>query len=123
MQVKVSPKFEKSLKEHKNKKGLVRAIRAKIADANFDKSLELSHQKMIDSDGWTVKKIDATSAFGAYRIIVARNEESSRVVYDFYFKGQKADMDSTEKANLKEFLLECDDTEYFESLSDIEALS
>ena len=68
------------------------------------------------TDYWVVKKIDATSVYGAYRIIVAQNKNNGNLVYDFYFKNKKDDLDKEEIEDIRSFLEDCKDEEYFDSL-------
>ncbi len=114
---KVSDKFIKSLKENKNKKGLISVIKIKLK--NFQDTFDLSKQKMIDGEEWIVKKIDANCNFGHYRIIVAQNKSSKNFVYDFYFKNSKDDLSNDEIKNLRNFLKECESYEYLNRLQNL----
>jgi hypothetical protein len=115
--MKVSRKFLKSLKENKNKKGIEKVIAVKVKD--FDREFLLSKQTItISHKGWVIKKLDATSMFGHYRIIVARDLNSKKVIYDFYFKNNKTDLDHQEIEDLKNFILECEDDNFYNELSD-----
>lgn len=114
MEERVSGRFLKSIKENKNKKGILAVIKVKLEV--FQDTFDLSKQKMIDTDYWVVKKIDATSVYGAYRIIVAQNKNNGNLVYDFYFKNKKDDLDKEEIEDIRSFLEDCKDEEYFDSL-------
>lgn len=115
MNEKVSDRFIKSIKENKNKKGILSVIKVKLK--LFQDSFDLSKQKIIDDGDWIVKKIDATSLYGHYRIIVAQNTSSDKLVYDFYFKNNKEDMKKDEIRCLKDFLIECADQNFYDRLT------
>lgn len=119
--MKISQRFRKSLKENKSKRGIEKVIKVKIED--FDRVFMLSKQKITETEtGWVVKKIDATSQFGAYRIIIAKNLLSKKVMYDFYFKNSQSDMSHEDYNELKDFLLDCDQDEFYNNLDDFGVL-
>lgn len=118
--MKITTNFLKSLKENKNKIGILKVINAKIT--SFDKVFFLSKQKISDFNGWELKKIDATSIFGAYRIILAKNSITKKIVYDFYFKNHKNDLTKLEISDLKDFVMECNDDEFYNNLQDFSLL-
>lgn len=90
------------------------ALKLKELDKYFDLSYKVLHN---DAD-WCIKKLDATSTIGAYRIIAARSTDGKKVVYDFYFKNSKQDMNKAELQELAEFISSCDSEEFYVNLDD-----
>lgn len=120
MLIKMSDRFIKSLKQNKNKKGIEKVLITKIKD--FEHIFDLSRQKLTPVYDWDIKKIDCTSSYGAYRLILAKNINENKVVCDFYFKNQKDHISDDDKLWLKNFLLECSNNNFYLELSNLEDL-
>lgn len=99
--IKITERFSKSLKIHKNKKGIEKVLAVKFIE--LERAIELSNQiikGVYVNDDWEVKKLDATSPYGAYRIIVIFSKTSKRIIYDFYFKQDQTDISIDTKGKL-----------------------
>jgi hypothetical protein len=116
--IKVSNRFVKSLKDNRKYKGLEKVLRLKIREV--EKYFELSHKIIRNDSQWCIKKLDATSMFGAYRIIVAKSADSKKVVYDFYFKNSREDMSNNELQELLHFITLCQTQDFYDGLADFD---
>lgn len=116
--VKVSNRFIKSLKENRKYKGLEKVLALKLREV--EKYFELSHQVIRSDADWCIKKLDATSMFGAYRIIVAKSLDSKRVIYDFYFKSSRANMSNSELTELSDFIIACGSQDFYDGLENFD---
>jgi hypothetical protein len=114
--VKISDRFLKSIKTYKNYKGLEKILIIKCRE--LKRHMETSHQSIRNDAFWCIKKLDATCAFGAYRIIAARSQDGKHIVYDFYFKNKKSDLDHLELGELSDFIKQCEMSDFYNNLPD-----
>jgi mRNA-degrading endonuclease RelE of RelBE toxin-antitoxin system len=116
--IKITPKFTKDLKNNKSKIGLDRFLKLKLSNGGFDKLFELCDQTLKQINHWTIKKVDMTSRFGRFRLILAKRDDD-KIICHCYFKNQKIDLLKEDIEYMKEFLLECDDQEFYDNLNEL----